>query len=57
MTPKELVDILRKHERFVRRQADGARADLRGHDLSGLRLPGLKLQEASLSSVDLHGAK
>ena len=56
MTPRELVDILRKHERYVRRQLDGARADLRGQDLSGLRLPGLKLQDASLAGIDLHGS-
>ncbi|MBM3506504.1 MAG: pentapeptide repeat-containing protein [Alphaproteobacteria bacterium] len=56
VTPRELVDILRKHERYVKRQADGARADLRGEDLSGLRLPGLKLQDASLAGADFHNS-
>ena len=71
MTPVELVEILRRHDRFVKGKPGGARADLRGADLSGLRLPEINLHGASLagssfrksevkeadfSTADLYGA-
>ena len=52
MTPEELVGMLKKHDRFVRKQQGGERADLKHQDLSGLKLPGIRLQQATLTGIN-----
>ena len=44
MTPQELVEILKRHERYAAGQPNGTRAILENQDLSGLRLPGLRVR-------------
>ncbi len=51
MTPQDFVDMLRRHERFLRRQSGGRRAVLTNIDLSGLRLSNMNLREAKLTGV------
>ena len=53
MDPDEFVGIIRRHERFVKGQAGGQRANLKDVDLSGLRLPGINLQSALLAGLNL----
>jgi len=52
MTPQELVQLIKQHERFVTGKPDGARANLQYQDLSGLRLPGLNLSHAVASGAN-----
>ena len=52
MTPQELVEIIKLHERFVNGRQDGARANLQYQDLSGLRLPGLNLSHSVASGAN-----
>ena len=52
MTPKQFVDTLRRHERFLRGLIGGVRANLNGANLSGLRLPRINLQHAILNGTD-----
>lgn len=52
MTPRELINILEKHLRFVRKREGGVRADLRHANLSTLNLRGVNLQGAILSGAD-----
>ena len=49
LTPAEFVDIVKRHEKYVRGQSGGRRADLKFVNLAGLRLPGLNLQQAFLT--------
>ena len=53
MDPAEFVSIVRRHERFVKGQSGGQRANLKDVDLSGLRLPGINLQSALLAGLNL----
>ena len=62
MTPHELVDIIKKHERFVLQKPDGSRANLQYQDLSGLKLTNLEFSHAvasgaNFSECQLMGAK
>ena len=52
MTPQELVQIIKQHERFVSGKPDGARANLQYQDLAGLRLPGLNLSHSVASGAN-----
>ncbi len=51
MDAKQLVEVLRNHDRYVRGLAGGARADLRGQDFSGLKLAKVNLEGAILSGA------
>jgi uncharacterized protein YjbI with pentapeptide repeats len=53
MTAVELVDALRKHDRWVRNLKGGSRAMLAYADLSGLRLRGINLGGAVLTGANL----
>ncbi|MBM3506495.1 MAG: pentapeptide repeat-containing protein [Alphaproteobacteria bacterium] len=57
VTPQKLVDVLKKHDRYVRGLSGGARADLRGQNLSGPRLAGVNLRDASLAMARFNGAR
>ena len=62
MTKKELNDIIKKHEKWLKREKGGERANLRGADLcdANLRdadLRGADLCDANLRDADLCGAK
>ena len=57
MTPQELVEILKRHERYVAGQPHGTRAILENQDLSGLRLPGLNLSQAVLAGSNFTGCQ
>jgi uncharacterized protein YjbI with pentapeptide repeats len=59
MDPRELIEILKSHRRFVMKQPGGKRANLKVKNLSRLRLTflhGVNLQSALLSGADLSGA-
>jgi uncharacterized protein YjbI with pentapeptide repeats len=53
MDPAEFVSIIRRHERFVKGQSGGQRANLKDVDLSGPRLPDINLQSALLAGLNL----
>ena len=53
LSAEEFVDILKKHDRFVRRQNGGELADLKHQNLSGLKLPKINLQQATLTGINL----
>jgi len=52
-TPDELRAILDAHGRWLRNEADGARADLTGADLTRADLTGADLTRADLTRADL----
>ncbi|MDP6344456.1 MAG: pentapeptide repeat-containing protein, partial [Alphaproteobacteria bacterium] len=52
MTPAEFVRAIRLHDRFVKRQHGGERADLSGESLAGLRLQGINFRGAVLDGTD-----
>ena len=56
MTNDELKKIIEKHEKWLRNQGGGTRADLRGANLSGANLSGADLYGANLSGANLSGA-
>lgn len=57
MTPVELVEILRRHDRFVKGKPGGARADLRGADLYGANFEHADATAANFERADLSGAR
>src|SRR6185312_491459 len=56
MTPEQIKDVLARHGKWLRGESGGARADLRGANLSGADLSGANLRGANLSGADLSGA-
>lgn len=52
MTPKEFVDVLKSHRRFVAGKPGGVRANFTLESFKGLRLPGVVLQAAKLTGTD-----
>jgi hypothetical protein len=52
-TPEEFVDIVKRHDRFVRGMVGGRRADLRFQNLANLRLPRINFQNAALAGANL----
>ena len=52
MTTQQLVEILKRHEKFVRGQAGGIRADMRDQSFASLKLPSLNLRNATLARAD-----
>ena len=57
MTPAEFVRAIRLHDRFVKRQHGGERADLSGESLAGLRLQGINFRVADLRGASFKAAK
>lgn len=53
---KNLNEILKKHEMWIRNEKGGERADLRGANLCGANLCGADLHGADLYGADLYGA-
>ena len=53
MTPAELVEILYKHEDWLKGKRGGARANLALQEMCGLSLPGIQLAQAKLTGADL----
>ena len=56
MDKAKLAEIIRKHGMWLRGEADGKRADLRGAVLSGADLRGADLRDADLRGAVLSGA-
>ena len=56
MDTQTLRDVIEKHGKWLRNEADGSRAYLRGADLRGANLSGAYLRDANLSGADLSGA-
>jgi len=54
--PDELKTALDAHQKWMRNEEDGSRADLSGADLSGAALSGAYLSGADLSGAALSGA-
>ena len=55
-TSEELRNIIDLHEKWLKNETDGVRADLRGADLRGADLSGADLRWADLRGADLYGA-
>lgn len=56
MNPDKLRDILAAHQRWLKDETDGVRANLRDANLSGANLRDANLIGANLIGVDLRGA-
>ena len=56
MTNDELKKIIKKHEKWMKHQKDGERADFYGADLHGADLYGVNLCGANLCGVNLRDA-
>ena len=56
MEKEELRRVLDLHEKWVRKESGGIRADLWGADLRGANLQGADLRGANLQGADLQGA-
>ena len=56
MNKYELNRILELHEKWIKGEEGGVKADLRGADLMGANLRGADLSDADLSYADLRGA-
>ena len=56
MTNDELRKIIEKHEKWLKREDDGERANLRGANLRGANLRGADLFGANLCDANLRGA-
>ena len=56
MDATRLEEILKKHEKWLKGQAGGKRAELRGYDLREVDLRGAHLVGADLRWADLRGA-
>ena len=56
ITEQELKEILEKHEKWLRREEDGERADLSYADLSNVDLENANLYSANLSNANLDNA-
>lgn len=56
MNSETLNNILKNHEKWLRGEDGGVRANLRGADLSGANLHGADLSEANLCEANLRGA-
>ena len=52
----DFIDILEKHDAWLRGEPEGVKADLTGADLTGADLTGANLSWANLSRADLSGA-
>ena len=52
----DLAAVLAAHDKWLRGEADGSRAILRGANLRGANLRGANLRDADLSGADLRGA-
>ena len=57
MTKEELNEIIKKHEKWLKREKGGERANLRDADLYGADLYGANLRGANLYGADLYGAE
>ena len=55
-TAEELKVVLSRHSAYLRGEAGGERANLRGADLRGAHLRGANLRDANLQRADLEGA-
>jgi len=55
-TPEQIATILADHEKWLRGQTDGVRANLYGANLKGANLKGANLKGADLTSADLTSA-
>ncbi len=53
LSQQDMLQILRKHDAFLRRRAGGVRAMLKFHDISRLDLEGRDLSEADLAGAKL----
>jgi hypothetical protein len=56
MSKEDLAKALEQHQKWLRCEEGGARADLRGADLRGANLSGANLSGANLSGANLSGA-
>lgn len=56
MKKKELKKILDLHEKWLKGEIDGEKADLEGANLEGANLRGVDLRNANLRDVNLKGA-
>ena len=56
-TTEQLQEILERHRKWLYKEDDGKRADLRGAGLDGADLRGANLRGADLLGADLRGAK
>lgn len=56
MNKQELTAIIESHGKWLRGEADGVRAGLRGANLRGAYLRGADLRDADLRDADLCGA-
>ena len=56
ITPERLSEILESHNKWLRGEDGGKRANLSGADLSGADLRGVNLSYADLRYADLSGA-
>lgn len=55
-SPKKLQEILNAHAAWLKNPSEGARANLRGADLTRADLSGANLNWANLRGADLRGA-
>jgi len=53
MTPAELVEILYKHEEWLKGKRGGVCANLALQDLCGLSMPAVQLRKAKLTGADM----
>lgn len=53
VTPNEVEAVLHKHERYLRAQSGGQRADLRNEQLVDVRLANANLRDANLAGANL----
>lgn len=53
---KKLIEIIKRHKKWILGEEGGECADLRGADLRGADLRGADLRWANLSGADLSGA-
>jgi uncharacterized protein YjbI with pentapeptide repeats len=56
MTPREIVETIHKHEKWVTNQAGGERAKFQLLDLAGFAFAGCNLRGALFSGAALNGA-
>ena len=52
MSPEEIIDVISRHEQWLKRKPGGARADLSGMNLAGFQLTRVNLQSAKLSGAE-----
>jgi len=56
MTPEKIKEVLEKHAKWLREEADGKRANLWGANLWGADLEGTNLRGTNLEGTNLEGA-